>query len=519
MLHSIPGAALAAPSMSSAPTAPAAATRSRDASSIGGTFVAFGLLVFAAVWLGELAYTSLSPPVDNIEQLTWVRALEWGYYKHPPVPTWLIWLPARLFGASAGTSYALGAATTLGAVWTLWRLLKRLRGGTYAGIALLAALCITYYNDRLFYYNHNVVLLLFTAAAAAVAWPAFTTGKLRWWCALGLLVGLATLSKYQAAVTMASLSVFAIQQRAWRHPAQRRGILWAALIALSVCVPHIYWLRTHDFGPIQYALDSSLGARLGMGVRLVEAPHWLADQVLNRLSPAWALLAFTALRVRGSRSPLLRLCATPTATGQDPSRAFLLIWGIVPLLAMPMVGLAVGAELQLQWGTPFLLFAVPAIMELAPREFWQRAQLDMAFRIFLWIQALLLALNFVTSPRGALSLRDHHWATFDSAALARRVAAPARAALGGPIVVVSGSTAIAGALALRLPEHPLVLIEGRYDHSPWVDPTLVGRCGVLELGATLDLRGGTPVGPEFAGLAWRVKPRESSAAPCPTKSE
>ena len=63
--------------------------------------LALGLPVFAAVWLGLLAFTSLSPPVDNIEQLIWVHSLEWGYYKHPPLPTWVIWLPASLFGASA----------------------------------------------------------------------------------------------------------------------------------------------------------------------------------------------------------------------------------------------------------------------------------------------------------------------------------------------------------------------------------------------------------------------------------
>ena len=35
-------------------------------------------LVFAALWLSLLGATSLTPPIDNIEQLTWVRSLEWG---------------------------------------------------------------------------------------------------------------------------------------------------------------------------------------------------------------------------------------------------------------------------------------------------------------------------------------------------------------------------------------------------------------------------------------------------------
>ena len=68
------------------------------------------LLLFGAVWLAHLSYTSLSPPTDNIEQLTWVGALEGGYYKHPPLPTWLFWVPVQLFGVTAWTSYVVGAA-------------------------------------------------------------------------------------------------------------------------------------------------------------------------------------------------------------------------------------------------------------------------------------------------------------------------------------------------------------------------------------------------------------------------
>lgn len=38
--------------------------------------VAFDLMAFAVMWRSLLAYTSLSPPVGDIEQLTRVRSLE-----------------------------------------------------------------------------------------------------------------------------------------------------------------------------------------------------------------------------------------------------------------------------------------------------------------------------------------------------------------------------------------------------------------------------------------------------------
>lgn len=139
--------------------------------------------------------------------------LEWGYYKHPPLPTWLLWLPV-IFGWSAGAVYAMGAATTLAALGIYWRLLARPRGEGHTFVALLAAACITYYNGRLNYYNHNVVLLLASTACAALAWQAFATRRLRWWAALGLALGMGALPKYQVAVTLCSGLAFAAHQRA-----------------------------------------------------------------------------------------------------------------------------------------------------------------------------------------------------------------------------------------------------------------------------------------------------------------
>jgi 4-amino-4-deoxy-L-arabinose transferase-like glycosyltransferase len=470
-------------------------------------WVALGLALFAGIWLTHLAHASLVPPVDDIEQLLWVRSLEWGYYKHPPLPTWLIWLPVQMFGLSAWVAYALGAVCTLGAMAMLWYLLARIRGSTHASVALLAVLCITYYNGRLYYFNHNSVLLLLSTLCAVLCWQAFSTRRLRWWLALGLALGLGALAKYQIAVTVLSLAAFLLHQRAWRDPQHRRGALLAGLVALTVFAPHIEWLHAHDFAPIRYAVESSLGARLGATERVLASLGWLLDQLFNRALPALILLAVVARSVP----------ARPLAPHRDAARSLLLAWGVVPLLSMTLMGMAAGADLQLQWGTPFLLFAVPAVMELRPRLAWQRANVPGLVKVFIVIQGLLLVLSQLSSPLGPPALRDRHWRAFDSAQLAERIAEPARAALSGPIRVVIGATGPAGALALRLPERPPVLIDGRFDRSPWIDADLLRRCGALQLGPARSMAGAMPVGPDFPGLAWRIVPRELGAAPCPAE--
>ena len=486
--------------------------------SLNARLVGVGLLVFAAVWLTQLAFLSLAPPADNIEQLSWVRSLEWGYYKHPPLPTWLLWLPVKLFGLSAWTSYLVGAAFTLATMGLLWRLLATLRGAGYASIALLAVLCMTYYNGRLNYYNHNIVLMLLSTASAALCWQAFATHQLRWWFALGIVLGLGALTKYQIVVTVTSVLAFFIHARGWRDPVHRVGGLLCCPVALLMFVPHIEWLRTHDFGPIGYAIESSLGARIAGWDRLMETAHWLADQLFNRAFPAWLLLIAAALWARraGRQTP-------PTAVApagfkaNDRAKGLLLAWGVVPLLFMPLVALLSGADLQLQWGTPFLLFAVPAAMELLPGYEWNRIDLRRVLLVFLIFQALLLTVNFVTSSRGPPGLRDGHWSTFNSAALAADLARETHSALGGPIRIVGGDAAIAGALALQLPEQPLVLIDGRLDRSPWVSRDLLQRCGALLLLTKAAPSDAKPLSLDFPGLKWRVIAPSAGAGPCPDK--
>ncbi|HEY8706680.1 MAG TPA: glycosyltransferase family 39 protein, partial [Burkholderiaceae bacterium] len=337
-----------------------------------------------------------------------------------------------------------------------------------------------------------------------------------WWVGLGLALGLGALSKYQIAITVVSLLVFVVHQRAWRDPAHRLGLWVATLVALLVFVPHIEWLRSHDFEPIHYAFDTSLGVDLTVAHRMAWSAHWLADQLLNRAFPALLVLAAALYFPAKARRLAFRPTTAATAPPRgDPARALLLSWGLVPFVFMPLLGVLFGSDLQLQWGTAFLLFTVPAAMELVPRRLWDRVDLGNTLQAFLAIQALLLVLSLVTSPRGPASLRDHHWRTFDSSELAAIIAGPARDELGGPIRVVIGSTADAGALALQLPEHPVVLIDGSFDHSPWVSPEVLKRCGAVQLGSMTEMAGATPVGPAFPGLAWRVVKPVAGAGLCP----
>ncbi|WP_240652220.1 glycosyltransferase family 39 protein [Variovorax gossypii] len=484
-----------------------------------GIWITLLLLLFAAVWLPHLAHSSLVPPTDNIEQLTWVRSLEWGYYKHPPLPTWVLWIPVQVMGLSEVATYVLGATFALAAMGLLWRLLAALRGPVHATVAVLAALCITYYNGRLYYYNHEVVLIPFAVASAGLTWKAFRTRQARWWLALGACLGLGGLAKYHIAVMALAVLAFWGWQRGWRDTHHRRGLLLAMVTALALVSPHLYWLWQHDLGPIRYAMESSLGLELQGGRRWTGSAHWLLDQLLNRALPAWffLLLALWTCNRGAQRIPAHRHTAPAIDTAM--SRRLLLCFGITPLVFTCALGLFVGADLQLHWGAPFLLLAIPAAMELGRcKRAWSAVPLKSALKAFGLVQLLLLLWGQMISANGEVRWQRHHWRNFDAQALADAVAPEARAELGGPIRLVAGPPAEAGALALRLQEKPLVLLHGRLDISPWVDRKLVDGCGVLVLSKAPKPPGYRAVGDNFPGLYWRVIAPVSSSVRCTGES-
>jgi len=478
------------------------------------------LVAFACVWLSLLDASSLSAPTDNIEQLTWVRSLEWGYYKHPPLPTWLLWPVVQLLGLRSISTYLLGAGVTLASLGLMTHWLTRMRGARFALLALLAALCITFYNGRLYYFNHNTVMFMFVVGSAWTSWQAFRLRSLTWWVLLGVMLGLGGLSKYQIVVAAVSVAVVWLQQRAWRDSIHRRGAALAVLTALLVMAPHLAWMVQNDFAPIHYAMHSSLGVDMSWAKRPAAVAHWLLDLVFNRELPAWLLLSYALFSTRrGSRKPAQLERRDALADPSQLSRASLLSFGLVPLTMMPAMGLLGGADLQLQWGTAFAAFTVPAVLELLSMRGMvvSKQALSRAFNAFLVLQLILLGVNLMTSPLGPQRLESKHWCRFDSAGMARAIAEPSRQDAGGEIRIVEGPAGIAGALALKLPGKPLVLIDGNPAISPWLSSEALRLCPRLQLDVAVGPhdRSWRMVGPQFLDIYWRVISPGDNDRPCP----
>lgn len=450
------------------------------------------LLVYGLIWLLHLNAVALTAPIDDLEQLIWVRSLEWGYYKHPPLPTWILAPFVTVLGYHVFTVYLLGAITNCLALLVFWDLLRRIYQERFAWVGLLAASCITFYCFRMYYYNHNVVMFLLVVLTASIFYRALISSRVIWWLLLGVTGAAGMLTKYQYALVLAPMIYIYIRQRYWQQSEINRGLLISFLLALALWMPHLMWLIQTPDNPLTYAAHTSLGAHFSIGKSIQWSALWLVDLVFNRSVPGIIFVGICYFLFKKE----------PWVTDQENTfgNSYLVAWGLWPILMMFCMGVFAGVDVQLQWGTAFAIWVIPVVMLMAKldRRTLEKTPWQTVGVAYLVVQ---LILSYVSFDKSAFGFHPSgHWNNMPSKQWASELA-EARKEIGGPIRIISGGYTVAGAIAMQLPERPKVLIDGNLAISPWISQEEIDQGGIVEL---IDSQEVTDAHPLSNGWSWRV---------------
>jgi 4-amino-4-deoxy-L-arabinose transferase-like glycosyltransferase len=188
-----------------------------------------------------------------------------GYFDHPGMIGWIVWLSTTLFGDSPlGVRMVPIAAGSLAAwlVFLAGRQLYDERTGRLA--ALLTALV-----PMMFTYGTlatpDAPLLLFSSATLWAMAHALTAGRLTWWLAAGAFLGGAMLSKYQAILLAVGLLAFLVLSRDQRGWLRKQEPWLAALVAIVVFSPTLIWNAQHGWQSLRFQAGRPVeeGIRLG----------------------------------------------------------------------------------------------------------------------------------------------------------------------------------------------------------------------------------------------------------------
>ncbi len=438
------------------------------------------LVGWTALWALLPTFFNVVPPVDNIEQRVWSASAEWGYHKHPPLPTWIYIAASSVLPDSYALTYALATLVLALGFVAYWRLARDLVGAQAATVAVLLTLCMYWFTARASYFNHNTVLVALTSLAAYYAWRASRDGRWLDWVVFGGASAAATLTKYQYGVVLLVIAVLALYLGWWRRPRMLAGAALAAATWAALFAPHVWWLVQNDFLSLRYA-EGTVGATLDALGRLRNLVSFIAQQLRVMIGLAVAL-GFAAWMTRAARR-LPRAHATTTET-DSVRRSWVLALAFGPVLVMVVLCVVAGTRLQNHWGTSGLQFIALPIAAWFVARHGVAARRAVLFG-FIVAQVLHVAWFLLDVHRQKRPLADGTPA-YTAAAFAELAAASWREHGAGRLDYVVGTLWLAGTAAVDHPDRPLVLIDGVPAISPWVDPARLAVCGAIYIGAPAD---------------------------------
>lgn len=421
-----------------------------------------------------------APPWDNIEQLVWTQSLEWGYYKHPPAPTWWMYFWTELLGRSVGVTFFAAQLSVVCMLACVWRIALALTTPLRAFVAVVLTSLVAYHGLRGIMANHNTLQLMPVGLLLwAVLGAVRASGRWRWalWALAGAAAALCLLSKYSAVIWFAAIGLWVALDPRMRSLRAWGPVLLAAAVCLVLLTPHIAWMAQADFPTLRYAQHS---VEAGTPPPPGEAPpsHWsdlwaFALAQIGRLLPA--LLGLGLLRWGLRRAD----AATPPATRATSEERFVWIMGLGPLAITLLLGVG-GIHLASSWATTFFVLFGVLLLRWVPSV--EPARL-LKVALIVGVSAEIVLAGGLAIGRSVLVDRLGRAArsTFPAPALAQELDRAWQAHATTPLRVIAGETWLSGNVSIHLPTQPLVYIDAERDRSPWITADTLERCDLLVL--------------------------------------
>lgn len=236
--------------------------------SLKNTFI-FALLATLAIKLVLASVVPMSG--DEAYFVIWAQHLDFGYYDHPPMVGWFLYL-MRYVGNSEVILRLPSILTSTLIGIGIYRLLKPLDEAKAALIATL--FLVSPLNILYVLITTDTPLILFVFFSVASLFKALQQNKPGWYALSGILFGMAFLSKYFAVLLGLSYLVYLVFSAKSRQKTAGFALLF--LSALPFALVNIYWNYTHCWDNILFNLYTrNEGAHFSFGTIAI----FLATQI------------------------------------------------------------------------------------------------------------------------------------------------------------------------------------------------------------------------------------------------
>ncbi|GAA0789826.1 glycosyltransferase family 39 protein [Marinobacterium sediminicola] len=405
-----------------------------------------------------------SLPLDVVEGVYWGQEWQWGYYKHPPLPAWVVYLFEYAIGDVGPFLLSqICIGLTLLCVWNLGcRLLDKER----AAFGVMALLGVYFFTWPTIEFNHNVAQMPIWAAAVLLFHRATMHGRWVDWLLLGLLSGLGLLTKYSFIMLLAAMFLWLALHPTLRMMLRKPQPWLGVLVMLAVFLPHLLWLIAHDFLPFSYASARSAAAAATES-RWLGPLKFLLVQLVDHMPLLLLLLIAGFWRPRCWQYPV-------------EGSSFLFWVGLMPAVLTVLGAMITGAGTRDMWGAPMWNLSGLILASMIPlevlRERWHR--LRWAFALFLMLLGVLMLLfvGFKDQIRNKPSRTG-----WPDQALADSLLQQWQQHTECPLQLVAGDYWLAEMVAITLSPRASAIPDADKDLAPWVDLQRVQQQGVMLL--------------------------------------
>lgn len=309
-------------------------------------------LLFAVLIHATLAsFTGLTS--DEAHYLLYAQFLDWSYFDHPPLVGWLQ-APLIALTDSVAVIRLVPQLVWIVCAWLIHRITEDLSHDKIAASLAVILFCVSP-----ILHIHGIALLpdtLLCLFSLLAAWLSLSIGRKMWkadgldnndpmrnkvnlwhWVLLGVLLGLAGLSKYSAIFLAAGLAIYFFIALKGRLPFS--GFTIAVGVGILVVSPVFLWNLAHDWISFRYQ---------GSHIR---GESWQPKMVLIFIT--LQCLVFGPLTVWG----LVRFWRRRVGALVNPNSIWLLSVFVVPVLILGY--LAGGGRSLPYWTSPAWVLAIP----------------------------------------------------------------------------------------------------------------------------------------------------------------
>ncbi len=455
------------------------------------------LFLYLLIWTLAPSILATSVALDVSEGINWGSEWQWGYYKHPPFSSWVLYgfyqLFAKLglgFNSGAIGVYLLSQLCVMATLFCNYQLAKKAFSQSVGVLATVLTMGIFYYTYPTLEFNHNIAQFPIWSGLALAFYLAVTEGKWSHWLWLAVLGGIGMLTKYSVFFLLLPMALYllypthAVQSSHLTHSTNsnttknnwqllKSAKPWVcAVLMLAIFSPHLYWLMSNDWLPLSYAQGRGHNSSW-----LTSHFSWLSFSVSQLL--VHLPLLVIAVWQRKNLQKLPNYWKNLTAS----QRLILYIW-LSPWLVLCLLSLVFGVKLRDMWGMPMWGLSAVVMASMVQPAKLSIALPKMAKGIAIWLVIIsglmMVYVGYGHQLRGKPSRMDwSEQAIATKAVQTWQQYAKHSAGANCSLDSVSGDRWLTALVALHAKPRPSQMFEGTANKSPWMTLDRLEKHGTL----------------------------------------